>query len=38
VKKEHNKGEEKYEVDEVVFTIVGARTVSANDQIQGYKA
>jgi len=37
VKKEHNKGEEKFEVAEIVFMIVGVGTVSANDQIQGYK-
>jgi len=37
VKKEHIKGEKKFEVAEMVFTIVGARTISANDQIQGYK-
>ena len=31
------KGEEKSEEIEMVYTIVGARVISANDQIRGYK-
>jgi len=31
------KGEEKSEVIEMVYAIVGVRVISANDQIQGYK-
>jgi len=31
------KGEEKSEEIEMVYTIVGVRVISANDQIRGYK-
>jgi len=31
------KGEEKSEEIEMVYTIVGAGVISANDQIRGYK-